>query len=421
MKPLSLIESELLKIRRKEELVNRVFDSDLYNLGTDFLNKIMLRLADTLQADFTFVSEFTEGNNIQTLALVAHGELVENITYSLTNTPCELVFGESICSFDRGVTEKFPEDQLLKDMQIEGYVGAPLFDSDKNPTGILVALYQKPLQEEQLIRSVFHLFAARIGAEMEHMKIKQMLEQRNLELKAAKEKAEESDRLKTAFLNTISHEIRTPMNAMLGFSSLLKQGSKDKKERDSCYNIIQTEGEKLLSLLDNILEFSASTASPSANQSIPLSKSQLHDAVTLRLVTAIGTGANPELRSSIVIEQWECAGQISMDNRTLKVLEELFANSVKFTEEGTIHCGIQVSQSHLNCTVTDTGQGIPTPALEYVFDHFRQVEQGMSRSHGGLGLGLSICRKRIESMGGEIQIVTTNETGTGISFSIPLD
>jgi len=240
------------------------------------------------------------------------------------------------------------------------------------------------------------------------------------ELKRAKEKAEESDRLKTLFLGNISHEIRTPLNGILGFTELLKNPllSEDRKER--YLKLIQLNGHQLLLIIEDIVDISLIEANQLKITYVPVSISSLIKNELIDLFNVLKKNwekNNIELKYEIKIPEGH--DNIYTDPVRLKqVLINLLKNSLKFTETGYVKIGTFLSEKNLVFYVEDTGIGIPPEKREYVFERFRQGEETLSRRYGGIGLGLTIAKGIIEKLGGKIWIDPDFETGTRICFTL---
>ena len=144
-------------------------------VGEDYLNNITLELQKALNADFAFIGLLDTPGIIKTITLSKKGEIIDNITYDLKDTPCENVFGKESCSYSKNISHIFPKDQLLIDLEIEGYVGIPLFDNNSKPIGIVVALYNNENENENFSKSIIQIYTSRISAEIQNSKSKELL------------------------------------------------------------------------------------------------------------------------------------------------------------------------------------------------------------------------------------------------------
>lgn len=242
----------------------------------------------------------------------------------------------------------------------------------------------------------------------------------NADLLAAKESAQESDRLKTLFLQNMSHEIRTPMNAIIGFSELIPQYFHDKDKLASYTNIIQQRSKDLLDLIDGILDLSRIE---SGQQRIYTDKCDLNQlfcdlhSFFLQEIKKKGKGAvklvfhniEPPVLSSIITD----SGKLK------QILINLINNAIKFTNEGQIEIGCTPeSKNMLKFYVKDTGVGFPEEKKEIIFDRFIQLNNSSNNPQGGTGLGLAIVKGLVEMLGGEIQADSAPLVGSTFTFTI---
>ena len=243
-------------------------------------------------------------------------------------------------------------------------------------------------------------------------------EQNNLtrELVAAKEKAEESDRLKTLFLHNISHEIRTPMNAIVGFCEFLNEPELLPEIRQKFTEIIIQNSSHLLSIISALIDISTLEAGQEKliETEIKLNATlkRLH---TQFQVIAKKRNLNLNLTTSIPYEE----RIISDDTKLVQVLTNLISNALKFTKHGHIDFGYKVKNNELEFFVKDTGIGIPPQMYEKIFKRFGQVESTIARQYGGSGLGLSISKAYVDMMGGRIWYDSELDKGSDFYFTIP--
>lgn len=240
-------------------------------------------------------------------------------------------------------------------------------------------------------------------------------------LLAAKEKAEESDNLKTAFLSNMSHEIRTPMNAIVGFSQLLGNPSFDQEKKDVFVEQININSESLLKLIEDIIYISKIEAGK-----VEIIKSDcqinkmLEELYTTFLEHKRRMDKNHiELKLNIGIQEADFL--INTDAQRLKqIFTNLLGNALKFTEKGRVEFGYHVKDNDfLHFYVKDTGMGINKEKLKYVFDRFTKVSAGKTKLYGGTGLGLSISKHLVEHLGGEIWVESIENKGSNFIFTHP--
>ena len=237
------------------------------------------------------------------------------------------------------------------------------------------------------------------------------------ELIAAKEKAEESDRLKSAFLANISHEIRTPMNGILGFSELLKEPHLSGEEQSGYIDLIQQSGLRMLNLINELIDISRIEAGETILQiSETTVNGVLHDlndffkpeADKKGLYLSFSTGL-PDNKSIIETDS----------SKLSQILTNLVQNALKFTSSGGIDVGYTRTDRSLEFYVIDSGIGIPVEMKEKIFDRFHQVDNSLTRHHEGSGLGLSISKAYVTLLGGTIRVESVEGRGTAFFFTLP--
>ena len=239
----------------------------------------------------------------------------------------------------------------------------------------------------------------------------------NSELVIAKEKAEESDRLKTSFLHNISHEVRTPMNAIIGFSQILNDPTTPDEERTYFLEIISESTKQLLAIINDIISIATLEA---GQERVHLEEVNLNK--DIRLVYeqfAPKTKAmNVSLRYDVPLHDKNAV--IFTDNtKFVQILTNLIGNAIKFTKEGAVSFGYTVKGALVEFYVKDSGIGIPENMFDEIFQRFRQVETGDARQFGGNGLGLSISKAYVELLGGEMWLTSELGKGTTFYFTIP--
>jgi signal transduction histidine kinase len=241
------------------------------------------------------------------------------------------------------------------------------------------------------------------------------------ELKKAKEKAEESDRLKSRFLSNLSHELRTPMNAILGFSELLDQPSVPEEKRIFYTQIIQNKTTELLQLLNNLIESAKLQEGQlkiiyeNVNLDTLLNRiytSQLHDLEYL-------SRKKISLKCSVPSEH----KNLNIYSDAIKIeyiFKNLIINAIKFTDVGEINFGYKINNQEILCFVSDTGIGIASNEQNEIFNRFIQSNDQESLKRGGTGLGLSIAKSFAELLGGKIWVDSEPQKGSIFYFTLPI-
>ncbi len=241
------------------------------------------------------------------------------------------------------------------------------------------------------------------------------------ELILARDKAEESNRLKTAFLENMSHEIRTPLNGIIGFLDIIADEDISQEEKTEFIAIVHNCAQQLISIINDILEVSKITSGQIHLNTAWMDFDQLmHEAYT----AAATYSAKHYQSEAKLLYQNNMRGMNTMiyaDAEKLRqVVSNLVNNALKFCPEGTVTLSCEYSeQLGLLFSVADTGIGIPKNKLDIIFERFRQVDETMCRQYGGTGLGLAICRSLVELHGGTIWADSQLGKGSTFYFTLP--
>ncbi|MBD5779903.1 response regulator [Pelagicoccus sp. NFK12] len=261
--------------------------------------------------------------------------------------------------------------------------------------------------------------------------LEKTVRERTKELKIAKEKAEHSDRLKSAFLANMSHEIRTPMNAIIGFLHMLESSDLTPEERQHFHDIINQSSKSLMSLIDDILDLSAIEAGEAeiALQTCDLDEiceelgalfresvlAQKKGKVSFKLERRLPDSFDSNAPLTVVTDPL----------RLKQILWNLLSNALKFTEEGEIRLGITIRESEpggrleIEYAVKDTGIGIPQEEHQRIFNRFHKLDEAGKKLYRGTGLGLTITHTLISLMDGKITLQSEPNVGTEFFVTFP--
>ncbi len=237
------------------------------------------------------------------------------------------------------------------------------------------------------------------------------------DLLAAKERAEESDRLKTSFLKNISHEVRTPLNGIMGFSDLLMDPDSTDDQRLSYVKVIQKSSHQLLSVISNIIQIATIDAGQEKYLEERCDLEVIMKDLRQRFLPEAGQ-KGLSLKFEISLD----SGQAEIFTDTSKLYQSLLNlldNAVKFTDVGEVVLSVSLEGGFLYFCVKDTGPGIPDEDQSLIFEKFRQLEIEDNRHFGGNGLGLSIAKAYAGIMGGSIQVISSPGAGSSFVFKIP--
>ncbi len=258
------------------------------------------------------------------------------------------------------------------------------------------------------------------NAELERHRhnLEELVKQRTQELEKARLKAEESDRLKTSFLSNMSHEIRTPLNAIVGFSSLLAEEDLNEKEKDEFLAQINLNTDTLLVLIDDILDLSKIEA----NQlTIEKSDIKLYEfIIEISKSFKLRKHSNFEFRMNYRLENKNMV-MTTDPTRLRQILINLLDNSFKFTDKGYVELGVLKQKNTINFYVEDTGIGMSDIIMDRIFERFYKMDKTTEKIYRGTGLGLTISKKLVQLLGGEIQVKSKEGQGSRFDILLPYD
>ena len=279
--------------------------------------------------------------------------------------------------------------------------GSPVYDDTGNVSGSV---------------GVFENIDDQKKAENERNKLTQLLIK-------AKEKAEESDRLKSAFLANISHEIRTPMNGILGFAELLKIPELAPEVQGHYIEVIEQSGNRMLNIINDIVDISKIEA---GQMNLHLEETNVNQLLRDLYVFFTPESNSKRLKLSVVAQLPDENSIIQTDHTKLaQILTNLIKNALKFTKEGSIEFGYSVEARHASSMLTffvrDTGAGIPKDQTDMIFERFRQGSVLLTRAYEGAGLGLSISKAFVEMLGGQIWVESEPGKGSVFFFELPFN
>jgi PAS domain S-box-containing protein len=241
--------------------------------------------------------------------------------------------------------------------------------------------------------------------------------ERELELIKAKEKAEESDKLKTAFLHNISHEIRTPLNAITGFSDMIASQDPSYEKRKEFSQIIRTSSDQLLSIINDIITIATIEA---GHEKLHEKESDIN--MILQLIKSQNSAKteSKNLAFTISSDLNDNEATVKVDKtKLIQILNNLVSNAIKFTHEGYIKVNCWLENNSIKFSIEDTGIGIQPEMHERIFERFFQIDYGDTRLYGGTGLGLSIVKSYIQLLKGQIRLESVPEKGSAFIISIP--
>lgn len=242
-----------------------------------------------------------------------------------------------------------------------------------------------------------------------------------ISLEEAKLKAEESDRLKTAFLANISHEIRTPMNAIIGFSKMVGSPDFEEEEKNKFVEIIIANGKLLLGLINDMISLSKIESNTLVVKKSNCLVNETMDSLYREYSYELEDKS--EISMKLLCDNNHPKFSIITDPALLKaILEKLIDNAIKFTEQGFVEFGYRLKdQKWIEFYVKDTGIGIAEKDYERIFERFHQLDNRTIRDYEGTGLGLSLAQHYVRLLGGELKVKSKIGKGSQFTFALPLD
>ncbi len=245
-----------------------------------------------------------------------------------------------------------------------------------------------------------------------------VMREQNAELEAQKKQLDDANRLKSVFLSNMSHELRTPLNSVIALSGVLSRrlAGAIPEEEYSYLDVIERNGRHLLGLINDILDLSRIEA---GREEVSLSHFSIKDLV--RTVVAMIEPQATEKHIALTYDVSDTLPTVTSDlSKCQHILQNIVANAVKFTSQGSVDIEAVVADNEIRISVADTGIGINEESLRYIFDEFRQADERIARTYGGSGLGLSIAKKYARLLNGSIDVKSTPGRGSVFTLRLPL-
>ena len=400
-----LFKSEMKVVKSSDYPVNNLKGTDVHQpeSGIQFCDAI--ENADGVPFQLIFGSEIGEGyylkvgDGVEQLLGIEPGSLTEKLLLSLVEEIVPLY--DHIPTDLAEIREKFINGEIKKykaEVLVTTHLGEKKWLSDSS----------LPMKDEESGKVI-----GSFGILFDISERKQTLAY----LARANEKADESDRLKTAFVQNISHEVRTPLNAIVGFSTLICEPEQDRDHRQQFRDIINNSTDHLLEIMDNIIEISRIEA----NAVSVAVKEVNRNSDMQRVYNRFSPKADEKkilLRFTKQIDANEV--NIMTDGyKFLQVMTNLLSNAIKFTMAGIVEFGYKLKDGRIEFYVSDTGIGVPEEHKSMIFNRFYQAEMSKTRSYAGTGLGLSISKAYIELMGGTIWFTSQPGEESTFCFTLP--
>jgi len=318
------------------------------------------------------------------------------------------------------------EDDILKLMEAgeihmvgslcKLWLGVPLHEDEKIIGAFVVQSYDNPNAYSSKDVEMLEFISHQISLFVQRKRVEG-------EIKAALIKAEESDRLKSAFLATMNHELRTPLNHILGFSELILSGVMP-EENQSFASSIFASGKNLLAIVEDVFDLALAEQ---ANVKLRLQTFRLMDQFMENKSSfdqiLQNSGKSEHIQLIFKPDTHLLSMYLTVDrSKVNQVLINLFKNAVKFTNDGTIEFGYQSNApGKLTFFIKDSGIGIPMEKQTLIFEFFRQGDDSPTRVYGGIGIGLAICQKIATILKGELSVTSEPDKGSAFYLTVPVE
>ena len=402
--------------RKREEIIKNIqfnIAKAVSEISTikELVDIIKKELENIIKIKNFFIAFYNEANNNLSNAICYDdNEIME--TWSANNSLTGIIVNEnkSLLLKKADIIKLNAENKITLYGQIaECWLGIPLIANGKTFGAFVLKDYENPEAFSKKDLEILNYISQNISLAINKLK-------QDSELRAALIKAQESDNLKTAFLANMSHEIRTPLNGILGFANLMKDEDFEPENVNNYANIISNSGNRLMELINNILDISKIESGTNIINRKAFSPAKLIEDIANQFMIQANNN-NIELKIDINENDLDMI-LVSDDQKINQILTNLISNALKFTSKGSIEISFRAYTDYINFRVKDSGIGIPFEEQSKIFDRFYQVNNSFSRGHEGAGLGLSLCKGLIELLDGEIYV--SSEVGKGSVFNIKL-
>jgi PAS domain S-box-containing protein len=412
------IDLDLSDLKRAEQI-----QSVLFNITNAIsINNNLKELIDTIQSELSSLMECTNifiafyNEKTGMLSIQSESESAKSVPlWSVKNSLTGIVVKEKrSLLINNDEFNKWVQKGKVKliGLPFAIWLGVPLFDEDNVIGAIVVQSYDNPKAYDQHSVEIMEFVSKQISQVIQRQKAL-------IELLQAKNKAEESDKLKTSFLNNLSHEIRTPLNGIVGFSDLICDSNCDEDERKTYSDIILDNSRALTEIINNIVVMAAIEANQEILNESAVSLQGFFDP----LLAEFHEKANKKSLNFRIEENLNSfKDSVLLDkNKLLFILRHLLDNAVKFTKSGGVTFKSNLNDNYLELTVIDTGIGIDRAYQSKIFERFTKVEADTKALYRGNGLGLSIAKAYAELMGGKLWVESSPGKGSIFNFSVRLN
>lgn len=424
------IERELREAKRRQDLkqveaaIQTLVKSTVGTTGQYFFDNVVKNICEWLGIECVFIGQIVDKNNVKSLSMQLDGKIIRDYVYDLSNTPCENVANDGYCAYPDGVCELFPNDKVLLEIGAEGYFGMRMNDKSGKPIGILWIVSRHKLNMPRGAAEVMDIIVAMASSEIERMQMKEHILQHKKELEniveARTRRIRELERQRMGneklaitgrMAARVAHEINNPLSG-IQYSFLLIKDSIPKEHKHYGYvGMIEKEIKRIASIVKQML-----------NMSRPLNKSYQAFNINITICDVIAMLKGNCAKYGVEINYNTCNELLMVpmyEDSLRQVLFNIIQNAIEASPKGgEVKVTLKDGEEYLTIMVADKGSGIPDELRSQIFEPFFTTKSKIST--GGVGLGLSICKDMLVTMGGSIDFVSKKDKGTTFTIELPI-
>lgn len=396
----------------KEKLLYALVETAVGDIEYDFFNNIVVKLAEWLKTECVIIGRCVDNNRVDAVPMYLDGKIINDYSYELKGTPCDLSTKKGYCVFEENIIELFPEDLELVTMKAEGYVGTALYNNEGQANGVLCAISKNKLKLPPNAEKIIKIVAKRITTEIDRINTKNQLEKTKKDL-------QDTLATKDKLFSIISHDLISPFNSIIGFAELLEEDYDylNDETRKLYISIFLKSSKTAYQLVYDLLMWSRIQSNTINVLGVEIN---LKDIINESIKVYLPIAANKNIAVDISIKDDTI---IFADEFLLKTtIANIFNNAIKFTpQKGIITIVSEDKDDYIEISISDNGIGIPSEIIPKLFVQGGTVSTMGTENEQGTGLGLIICKEFINKHNGSIWIESELGKGTKVIFTIPYE
>ncbi len=424
------IERELREAKKRREhkqaenAIRTLVKSIVGVTGQDFFDSIVSNMCEWLGSDYAFIGKINDMNTVTALSMQLDRKIINDYGYTIGDGPCENVIKDGYCVYTEGVCKLFPNNKVLSELKAEGYVGIPLRDKSSKPIGILWTVSRNKLNIPPRTAEVMDIIAAKADSEVERMRaeeqlriyneeLEKLLEERTKRIHELERQRMENEKLAITgrMAARVAHEINNPLAGIQYSFLLIKDCVPEDHKHYGYVGMIEKEIKRIASIVKQMLDL---------NQPLNKRDQAFNINVTIRDVIAMLKG-NCE-KHGVEINYNTCNELLMVpmyEDSLRQVLFNIIQNAIEASPKGgEVKVTLKDGEEYLAIMVADNGSGISDELRSQIFEPFFTTKSEIST--GGLGLGLSICKGILETMGGSLSFKSERNKGTTFAITIEM-